>query len=65
MSETRPDLATVRRMLDKARRRRRLQRCIAAITIVLLVGAAAAYLLLQTELFADVYRQLVADLGLV
>lgn len=65
MSETRPDLATARRMLDKARRRRRLQRCIAAIVIVLLVGAAAAYLLLQTELFADVYRQLVADLGLV
>lgn len=65
MSETRPDLATARRMLDKARRRQRMQRCLAAIVIVLLVGAVAAYLLLQTELFADVYRQLIADLGLV
>lgn len=65
MSEARPDLATARRMLEKARRHQRIQRCLAATVIVLLVGAVAVYLLLQTELFADVYRQLITDLGLV
>ena len=65
MSQMRPDLDTARRMLEKEKRRRKLIRGCLRTVLVLAVAAAIVLLLLQTELFADVYRQLVKDLGLV
>lgn len=65
MREARPDLETARRMLKQAQRRKRARRRLVTALIVVAVGALAVGCLLQTELFADVYRQLIGDLGLV
>lgn len=65
MSQIRPDLDTARRLLEKAKRRRKILRCLGATMLVLACGTIIVYILLQTRLFADVYRQLVEDLGLV
>lgn len=65
MSDARPDLATARRMLKQAQRRRRIRRWLVTALIVVIVGVLAAVALLQTAPFKDVYRQLIGDLGLV
>ena len=64
MNQARPDLATARLMLKKAQKRQRIKRWFWSAVIVLVCAAAAAYLLLQTRLFSDVYRQLLSDLHL-
>lgn len=65
MNDARPDLATARRMLKQAQRRKRIRRWLVTALIVVIAGALAAGALLQTEPFQDVYRQLIGDLGLV
>lgn len=65
MSLMRPDLDTARHLLEKAKRRRKILRGLGTVMLVLAVGVVIVYILLQTRPFADVYRQLVEDLGLV